>query len=198
MLPFWGYNMGASFGRGPEEGRATDVDKLPRIDYVRWFRKDAAGRYIWPVFRENSRVLGLMRRDAVTDLTPAGTVTRTKGGKPGIPDTWTLTTSHETGAGHGPDHLPSANSQPGDDPATGDQDGPGEDETAGGAAQLTDAAATAVSRFADVAPGQWLRKGRRSDGAQFTVETFGRNLAHEAVHHLYDVTGIRYGDPHYP
>jgi hypothetical protein len=57
-------------------------------------------------------------RDALTALETAGTVTRTKGGKPGIPDTWTLTSS-----------------QPGDDPATGDQDGLGEDETAGGAAQ---------------------------------------------------------------
>jgi hypothetical protein len=66
------------------------------------------------------------------------------------------------------------------------------------AAQLIDAAATAVSRFADVAPGQWLRKGRRSDGAQFTVETFGRHLVHEAVHHWYDVTGVRHSDPHYP
>ena len=63
------------------------------------------------------------------------------------------------------------------------------------AAQLRDAANTAVSRFAKVAGGQWLRKGRRGDGAQFTVETFGRHLVHETVHHLYDVTGVRYGDP---
>jgi DinB superfamily len=63
------------------------------------------------------------------------------------------------------------------------------------ASQLTDAAATAVSRFTQVAPAQWLRRGRRSDGAQFTVEGFGRNLVHEAVHHLHDVTGVRYGEP---
>ena len=48
-------------------------------------------------------------RDALTELETAGTVTRTKGGKPGIPDTWTLTAP-------GP---PAASSQPGDDPATG-------------------------------------------------------------------------------
>jgi len=74
-------------------------------------------------------------RDALTELETAGTVTRTRGGKPGIPDTWTLTTSHQTGAGHGPDDEPPASGQPGDDPATADQDGPGEDETASGAAQ---------------------------------------------------------------
>jgi hypothetical protein len=74
-------------------------------------------------------------RDALTALETAGTVTRTRGGKPGIPDTWTLTTSHETGAGHGPDDEPPASSQPGDDPATADQDGPGEDKAASGAAQ---------------------------------------------------------------
>jgi hypothetical protein len=64
------------------------------------------------------------------------------------------------------------------------------------ATQIKDAAATAASRFAEVAGDQWLRKGRRSDGVRFTVETFGRNLVHEAVHHLYDVTAVRHGDPH--
>lgn len=64
-------------------------------------------------------------------------------------------------------------------------------------AQLTSAAATAVGRFARLTPSQWLRQGRRSDGVNFTVESFGRHLVHEAVHHLYDVTGARYGDKHY-
>jgi hypothetical protein len=49
-----------------------------------------------------------------------------------------------------------------------------------------------------VTPGQWLRRGRRSDGVQYTVETFGRNLVHEVVHHLYDVTGVQYSGPHRP
>lgn len=71
----------------------------------------------------------------------------------------------------------------------------GEQATAEVAARLRDAAATAVSRFAEVTGGQWLRKGRRSDGVQFTVETFGRHLVHEAVHHLYDATGARHGAP---
>lgn len=67
----------------------------------------------------------------------------------------------------------------------------GEQPAAGVAAQLTAAAAVAARRFAELAPGQWLRQGRRSDGAQFTVESFGRHLVHEAVHHLCDVTGVR-------
>jgi len=78
-------------------------------------------------------------RDALTELETAGTVTRTKGGKPGIPDTWTLTaaegTSHQPGAGHGPDGEPAASSQPADGPAAADQDGPGEDDVAVGASQ---------------------------------------------------------------
>jgi len=78
-------------------------------------------------------------RDALTELETAGTVTRTRGGKPGIPDTWTLTaperTSDQPGAGHGPDGEPAASSQPGDDPAAADQDGPGEDDAACGASQ---------------------------------------------------------------
>lgn len=62
------------------------------------------------------------------------------------------------------------------------------------AAQIKDTAAAAASRFEEVAGGQWLRKGRRGDGVRFTVETFGRHLVHEAVHHLYDVTAIRHGE----
>jgi hypothetical protein len=60
------------------------------------------------------------------------------------------------------------------------------------ATEITDAAAVAARGFASVTGDQWLRKGRRSDGAQFTVETFGRHLVHEAVHHLYDVTGVQH------
>jgi hypothetical protein len=49
-----------------------------------------------------------------------------------------------------------------------------------------------AGRFAAVSGDQWRRPGRRSDGAVFTVETFGRYLVHDPVHHLYDVTGVRY------
>jgi len=57
--------------------------------------------------------------------------------------------------------------------------------------QLTEAAATLADRFASVSGDQWLRTGRRSDGAEFTVETFGRYFIHDPVHHLFDVTGVR-------
>ncbi|MFC0555074.1 phosphoenolpyruvate carboxykinase (GTP) [Planotetraspora thailandica] len=57
MLPFCGYNMGDYFGHWIEIGQSADPAKLPRIYYVNWFRKDASGRFVWPGFGENSRVL---------------------------------------------------------------------------------------------------------------------------------------------
>ena len=59
------------------------------------------------------------------------------------------------------------------------------------AAELAQAAETIACRFAAVTGEQWSRKGRRSDGAQFTIETFARYFIHDPVHHLYDVTGQR-------
>jgi phosphoenolpyruvate carboxykinase (GTP) len=57
MLPFCGYNMADHFRHWLELGDSADADKLPRIFYVNWFRKDADGKFIWPGFGENSRVL---------------------------------------------------------------------------------------------------------------------------------------------
>jgi phosphoenolpyruvate carboxykinase (GTP) len=62
MLPFIGYNGGDYFqhwiemAKGTGEG-AGDSSKLPKIYYVNWFRRDADGRFLWPGFGENSRVL---------------------------------------------------------------------------------------------------------------------------------------------
>ncbi|HET7407681.1 MAG TPA: phosphoenolpyruvate carboxykinase (GTP) [Mycobacteriales bacterium] len=57
MLPFCGYNMGDYFGHWLKIGQSTDADKLPRMYYVNWFRKDADGKFVWPGFGDNARVL---------------------------------------------------------------------------------------------------------------------------------------------
>jgi phosphoenolpyruvate carboxykinase (GTP) len=57
MLPFCGYNMADYWAHWLRIGQFTSPDKLPRIFAVNWFRKDADGKFIWPGYGENARVL---------------------------------------------------------------------------------------------------------------------------------------------
>ena len=57
MLPFMGYNAGDYMQHWLDIGKATDPEKLPKLFWVNWFRKSDEGKFLWPGFGDNSRVL---------------------------------------------------------------------------------------------------------------------------------------------
>jgi hypothetical protein len=78
-----------------------------------------------------------------------------------------------------------------DQDATAVEERYGEQDLALVSVQLRDAAAGLADAFDGVRGEQWLRTGRRGDGARFSIAGFSRYLLHDPVHHLYDVTRHR-------
>jgi hypothetical protein len=78
-----------------------------------------------------------------------------------------------------------------DQDATAVEERYGEQDPGVVSVQLRDAAAGLADAFDGVQGEQWLRTGRRGDGARFSIAGFSRYLLHDPVHHLFDVTGHR-------
>ena len=87
MLPFLGYNVGDYFAHWIDIGKNSDESKMPKIFFVNWFRRGGDGRFLWPGFGENSRVMkwiiDRIEQKAGGKTTPIGTV-------PDRRRTWTL------------------------------------------------------------------------------------------------------------
>ncbi|HZN84979.1 MAG TPA: phosphoenolpyruvate carboxykinase (GTP) [Mycobacterium sp.] len=78
MLPFLGYNVGDYFAHWIDIGKQSDESKMPKIFFVNWFRRGDDGRFLWPGFGENSRVMkwiiDRIEQRAGGKTTPIGTV----------------------------------------------------------------------------------------------------------------------------
>jgi phosphoenolpyruvate carboxykinase (GTP) len=82
MLPFCGYNMADYFGHWLRVGQQLRFDRLPRIFQVNWFRKGADGRFLWPGFGDNARVIDWIIRRVEGEVpaveSPIGRLPRTE------------------------------------------------------------------------------------------------------------------------
>ncbi|WP_168707533.1 phosphoenolpyruvate carboxykinase (GTP) [Gordonia paraffinivorans] len=80
MLPFMGYHVGDYLQHWINLGKNADESKLPKVFYVNWFRRGDDGRFLWPGFGENSRVLkwivGRIEGEAEGIETPIGIVAK--------------------------------------------------------------------------------------------------------------------------
>ena len=78
MLPFCGYNVGDYFQHWLDLGKNSDESQLPKVFFVNWFRRGDEGKFLWPGFGENSRVLkwivDRIEHKAGGRSTPIGTV----------------------------------------------------------------------------------------------------------------------------